>query len=96
MDPIQEAIAEIKSREPGDKFSYQQIAKKYSVNRVTLAQRHKGETEAYSIRKRSLHPQHEIELVRYINTLNKRRTPPTRVMIQRYALSLAGFKVTEQ
>jgi DNA-binding GntR family transcriptional regulator len=37
MDPIQEAIAEVELREPGDKFSYQQIAKKYSVNRVTLA-----------------------------------------------------------
>ncbi|RYO08465.1 hypothetical protein AA0111_g12884 [Alternaria arborescens] len=96
MDPIQEAIAEIESREPGDKFSYQQIAKKYGVNRVTLARRHKGETEAYGIRKRSLHPQHEIELVRYIDTLNERRTPPTRAMIRRYASSLAGFEVTEQ
>ena len=96
MDPIQEAIAEIESREPGDKFSYQQIAKKYGVNRVTLARRHKGETEAYGIRKRFLHPQHETELVRYIDTLNERRTPPTRAMIQRYASSLAGFEVTEQ
>ena len=96
MDPIQEAIAEIESPEPGDKFSYQQIAKKYGVNRVTLARRHKGETEAYGIRKRFLHLQHETELVRYIDTLNERRTPPTRAMIQRYALSLAGFEVTEQ
>ncbi|KAG9191609.1 hypothetical protein G6011_01526 [Alternaria panax] len=96
MDPIQEAIAEIESREPGDKFSYQQIAKKHGVNRVTLARRHKGETEAYGIRKRFLHPQHETELVRYIDTLNERRTPPTRAMIQRYASSLAGFEVTEQ
>ncbi|RYN89936.1 hypothetical protein AA0120_g6512 [Alternaria tenuissima] len=96
MDPIQEAIAEIESRELGDKFSYQQIAKKYGVNRVTLARRHKGETEAYGIRKRFLHLQHETELVRYIDTLNERRTPPTRAMIQRYALSLAGFEVTEQ
>ena len=96
MDLIQEAIAEVESREPGDEFSYQQIAKKYGVNRVTLARRHKGETEAYGIRKRSLHPQHETELVRYIDTLNERRTPPTRAIIQRYASSLAGFEVTEQ
>jgi 23S rRNA pseudoU1915 N3-methylase RlmH len=96
MGPIQEAIAEIESREPGDKFSYHQIAKKYGVNRVTLARRHKGETEAYGIRKRFLHPQHETELVRYIDTLNERRTPPTRAIIQRYASSLAGFEVTEQ
>ena len=71
MDPIQEAIAEIELREPGDGFLYRKIAKKYGVNRVTLAQRHKGETEAYGIRKQSLHPQHETKLVRYIDTLNE-------------------------
>ena len=95
MDPIQEAIAEIESRELGDKFSYQQIAKKYGVNRVTLARRHKGETEAYGIRKRFLHLQHETELVRYINTLTEQRLPPTREMIQRFTLDLAGKAVSE-
>ena len=95
MDPIQEAIAEIESRESGDEFSYSQIVKKYGVNRVTLARRHKGETEAYGIRKRSLHPQHEIELVQYIETLTERRIPPTRAMIQSFASSLAGTEVSE-
>jgi hypothetical protein len=37
MDPIQEAIEEIESRNLGDEFSYQQIAKKYNINRCTLA-----------------------------------------------------------
>ncbi|KAH8626107.1 hypothetical protein IG631_19986 [Alternaria alternata] len=62
MDPIQEAIKEIESREPGDEFSYQAIAKKYGVGRMTLMRRHKGETEAYGLRQLSLHPQHEAEL----------------------------------
>jgi hypothetical protein len=95
MDPIQEAIAEIESREPGDEFSYQAIAKKYGVARMTLMRRHKGETEAYSVRKLSLHPQHETELIRYIDTLTERRLPPTRLIIQRFALNLAGKAVLE-
>jgi transposase-like protein len=71
MSPIQGAIAEIESRDPGDEFSYSQIAKKYGVNRVTLMKRHKHEHEAYGVRNLSLHPQHEAELVRYVKTLNK-------------------------
>jgi hypothetical protein len=63
MDPIQEAIAEIESRELGDEFSYQAIAKKYSVARMTLMRRHKGETEAYGLRRLSLYLEHEAELI---------------------------------
>ncbi|EOA81764.1 uncharacterized protein SETTUDRAFT_24157 [Exserohilum turcica Et28A] len=74
MDLIQEAIAEIESRELGDKFSYQAIAKKHGVARMTLMRRHRGETEAYGVRNLSLHPQHEKELVRYIDTLTKRQS----------------------
>jgi hypothetical protein len=95
MDPIQEAIAEIESREPGDKFSYQAIAKKHGVARMTLMRRHRGETEAYGVRNLSLHPQHEKELVRYIDTLTERRLPPTKEMIQRFASDLAGKPVSE-
>ena len=95
MDPIQEAIAEIESRAPGEHFSYQQIAKKHGVGRMTLARRHKGLTEPYGIRNLALHPQHEAELVRYIKTLTERRIPPTIAMIKRFACSLAGKEVSE-
>jgi hypothetical protein len=95
MDPIQEAIEEIESREPGEHFSYQQLAKKYGVNRCTLARRHKGLTEAYGVKHLSLHPQHETELVRYIDTLTEQCLPPTREMIQRFASDLAGKAVSE-
>ncbi|RYN15563.1 hypothetical protein AA0115_g12988, partial [Alternaria tenuissima] len=95
MDPIQEAIEEIESREPGEHFPYQQLAKKYGVNRCTLARRHKGLTEAYGVKHLSFHPQHETELVRYIDTLTERRLPPTREMIQRFASDLAGKAVSE-
>ena len=95
MNPIQEAIEEIESREPGEHFSYQQLAKKYGVNRCTLARRHKGLTEAYGVKHLSLHPQHETELVRYIDTLTEQCLPPTREMIQRFASDLAGKAVSE-
>jgi hypothetical protein len=95
MDPIQEAIAEIESRDLADKFSYSQIAKKYGVNCCTLARRHKGLHEVHGLRRLSLHPQHETELVRYIQTLTERRLPPTRVMVQCFASDLAGKAISE-
>ena len=42
MGAIDDAIEAIKSREPGEDFTYRKIAKKFNVNRTTLAQRHKG------------------------------------------------------
>jgi hypothetical protein len=62
---------------------------------MTLMRRHRGETEAYGVRNLSLYLQHETELVRYINTLTKRRLPPTREIIQRFALDLARKAVSE-
>jgi hypothetical protein len=37
MDPINEAIAAINSREPGDKLVYKEYADWFNVNRVTLS-----------------------------------------------------------
>jgi hypothetical protein len=42
MTPIEEALAAIESREPGDDLVYQEYADWFGVNRVTLAQRHQG------------------------------------------------------
>jgi hypothetical protein len=95
MDPIQEAIKEIESRDLGEQFSYQQIAKKYSVPQTTLMRRHKHQNDDYGVRNQSLHPEREAELVRYIETLTERRLPPTRTMIQQFASQLAGKPVSE-
>ena len=95
MQPIQEAVEYLKSREAGDNFSYREVAKRFGVDRVTLIRRHRGDNEAYGLRNLSLHLQHETELVRYINTLTERRLPPTREIIQRFALDLAGKAVLE-
>jgi hypothetical protein len=42
IDPIQEAIEYIESREAGDNFLYRQVAKIFGVDQTTLLRRHKG------------------------------------------------------
>ncbi|KAF1980022.1 hypothetical protein BU23DRAFT_585877 [Bimuria novae-zelandiae CBS 107.79] len=98
MDPIQAAIDEIESREPGEDFSYIEIATRYGVNRSTLSRRHRGVTTtraANTINQRKLNPQQEQELVRYIKRLTERHIPPTREMIQNFASTIAKEPVSE-
>ncbi|KAF2000985.1 hypothetical protein P154DRAFT_521986 [Amniculicola lignicola CBS 123094] len=42
MDPIQDAVTFFESQEPGEELSYTEVAKRYNINRVTLARRHQG------------------------------------------------------
>ena len=67
MDPIQEAIEYIESREAGDKFSYRQVAKRFGVDRTTLSRRHKGAQPSKATQaaqdRRNLNLQQEHELV---------------------------------
>jgi hypothetical protein len=39
MAPIDEAIEELKSCEPGEQFTLREVAEKYDVNRSTLGRR---------------------------------------------------------
>jgi len=95
MTPIQEAIEYLKSHEAGDNFSYREVAKKFGVDRSTLARRHQGKCRPREVAHRSLHPQHEEELIEYIKSLTEKRIPPTRTMISRFASSLIGREVSE-
>jgi hypothetical protein len=59
MSSIEAALAAIKSLQPGEQFSYRQIAAEYHCNRTTLARRHQGisasrDTEGQN--RRALHP----------------------------------------
>ncbi|KAG9194337.1 hypothetical protein G6011_04372 [Alternaria panax] len=56
MDPIQKAIEEIESREPGDDFSYNKVAAKYGVE--LLHPQHEAELVRYirTLYERSLPP----------------------------------------
>ncbi|KAF1972794.1 hypothetical protein BU23DRAFT_467150 [Bimuria novae-zelandiae CBS 107.79] len=92
MDPIDKAIEEIESRGPGEEFSYRKIAKKYGVPDTTLRRIHQGKNvpmKEQQLQRRKLTPQQELELVSYIEKLTGRRLPPTREMLQNFALSIA-------
>jgi hypothetical protein len=52
-------------------------------------------TERRGVSHRSLHLQHEAELVQYIQSLTERRLPPKRTMIQQFAGQLAGKEVSK-
>jgi hypothetical protein len=92
MEPIQAALAAIEALEPGEKIVYTQIAKRYGVERSTLARRHQklstSREERYQ-NQQALHPHQELELVRYIKRLTERGLPPTRAMIRRFASDIA-------
>jgi hypothetical protein len=68
MAPIDEAIEDLKSRKPGEKFILREIDDKYGVNRFTLGRRWKGVTgskqEGYN-QQQALSSEQELELVRY-------------------------------
>ena len=94
MDPIQEAIEEIESRDLEDDFSYQAIAKKFGIDRRALARRHQGLSTTRNAAHLVLHPEHEAELIQYIRTLNKQSLPSSRAIIQQFASQLAGKPVS--
>jgi transposase len=92
MDPIQEAIEGIESREESADFSYREVAKRFGVSRATLARRHKGITQSNAggaQQRQKLSPQQEQELIRYIERLKKRGLHPTREMVRNFAGSIA-------
>jgi hypothetical protein len=98
MTPIEEALAAIESREPGDDLVYQEYADWFGVNRVTLARRHQGRqgsraTQIFNQKKLTL--QQEEELVLYIGDLAKRGLPPTNAMIRNFASTIAHERVSE-
>ncbi|KAF2832717.1 hypothetical protein CC86DRAFT_425334 [Ophiobolus disseminans] len=92
MSPIEAALAAIASLEPGESFSYKQVAQQYGCNRTTLARRHQGVSSLCSTKaadQQALYPQQEQELLQYINRLTERGLPPTRAMIRRFGSDIA-------
>ena len=49
MGAIEDAIDAIESREPGEDFTYRNIAKIFGVNRTTLARRHQGSQASQTV-----------------------------------------------
>jgi transposase-like protein len=99
MDPIQEAIKYIESRESGDKFSYRQVAKIFGVNRTTLSRRHRGAqqprgTEAAEHRQ-NLNPQQEDELISFVEGQTRDGVPPTRSILKNFGSAVAQHEVSD-
>lgn len=81
MAPIDDAIAAIESREPGEHFTCTEIAKTFNVSRVTLARRYQGSQglrEAKKPNQQALNPKQERELCSYVEGLTKQGFSPTR------------------
>jgi DNA-binding transcriptional regulator YhcF (GntR family) len=97
MDPISDAIVDLESREPGAQLSYRACAERWGVSRETLRRRHQGlqDTRAgASQQQQNLSPQQKKELVQYIKEITDQGLPPTRTMIQNFALAVATSLVS--
>jgi hypothetical protein len=92
MAPIDDAIADFDSREPGDDVTLKEIAERHGVDRLTLGRRCKGVTgprqDGYAAQQK-FSPQQGEGLVRYIGELTARGLPPTRAMIRNFASNIS-------
>jgi hypothetical protein len=98
MDPIDKAIAAVKALSPKEQLFYRKAAKKFNVDRTTLAQRHQGcQVPQYTqiTNGRLLNPQQESELVSYIEDLTNDVLPPTKAMVQNFASEIAQKRIGE-
>jgi hypothetical protein len=89
MAPIDDALAAIKSLEPGDHLTYREIGRRFNVPHTTLSRRHQGCQHLQAAKNSdqlALNPQQEAELVCYIEDLTKRVLPPMRAMIKNFTL----------
>jgi Tc5 transposase DNA-binding domain len=88
---IQAAITDLESQE---RVNYRAAAKKWNLDRTTLARRHRGETgsnqEATSYARRQLTDIQEKTLIGYINKLSDRGLPPTPQIVKNLAEEIAG------
>ena len=95
---MEEALAELDALDSDEDFCYAEIAKKHGVARSTLSRKHRGVSGSRAeagLARRNLQPEHEAELVKYIEELTERKLPPTREMVQNYTSDIAGHPVSE-
>jgi hypothetical protein len=98
MAPIDEAIADLESRDPGEKFTLKEVAEKWGIDRSTLGRRWRRVTgprrHGYA-QQQAIDPQQELELVQYIIKLTKRGLHPTREMIRNFSSEVAHQQLSE-
>jgi len=90
------AIADLESQ---SRINYAATAKKYHIDRTTLARRYRGETgtkeEATSNSHKTLTDLQEKTLVKRINILSTRGMPPTPQIVKNLAEELANKKLNK-
>ena len=93
---IDSALAELASQ---SKPNYTATAKKWSVERTTLAKRHKGQTvskqAANAQFRQRLNATQEEVLIGYINKLTDRGMPPTSRIVRNLAEEMVGSVVAK-
>jgi hypothetical protein len=92
MAPIDNAIADFDLRKPGDDLTLRKIAERHGVDCSTLGRRCKcltGSRQDGYAQQQKPNPQQEVGLVDYIAALTACGLPPTRAMIQKFALNIA-------
>ena len=90
MEPIEAALAALKLQ---DTKNISAVAKLHGVDRSTLSRRWNGVTNPAKVKHQKqqlLSPQHEKDLVQYINKLTERGIPPTTSMVRNFARELAN------
>ncbi|KAF2176625.1 hypothetical protein K469DRAFT_399391 [Zopfia rhizophila CBS 207.26] len=96
MSPLELALDELKSLEPGEKFNFTATANKYGCDRSTLSKRFRGvqrSREEKHENQRHLNNQQEKSLLQYIDDLCKRGLPPTHHMLQNFAKEICRHPV---
>ena len=87
---IEEAIADLRTQ---DRTNFAATARKYGVERTTLAKRFRGQTStiqnANSYTRQKLTDTQEEALITYVNKLNDRGFPPTPQILKNIAESIA-------
>ena len=93
---IELALADLNSQEHPN---YKSTAKKYSVDRNTLARRHKGlavsRQESVSLHKKKLTNVQEQELLKHINKLSDCGLPPTPKIVENLVYEITKEPVGE-
>jgi hypothetical protein len=92
--PVQEALAEIARMKPGEKISYQALAKKHGWCRSTSTHQHTNHVVPHETKAKKqllIHPRDDVEVVEYIRGLYRRVLSPTRETMINFVTPLCAW-----
>lgn len=95
---IDAAIEFLESQPLGAQTSYTKVAAQFSVDRRTLARRHKGQCDSYatkSLNQQHFTPQQELDLISYIRRLTDEGLPPSKRVLRNFCKAISGKPASE-